>query len=289
MRLLVTGASGFLGSHLVRQFVRDGHQVVVLKRTGSDLGRLDDCLARLTLAEIGADLAPLFAAAPVDAVIHLATCYGRNGETAPTMAETNTGFPLRLLEAACAAKVPLFINTDTGLDKELNLYSMSKRHFAEWGQFMARQGRIKFVNILLEHMYGPGDDASKFTTHVVRTLLSGAPELRLTAGEQLRDFIYIDDVVAAYALLLARAGEDPRRYVECGLGSAEPVLIRELVTLARTLTGAHTALNFGVLPYRLGEVMHSSADIGYLAGLGWRARTTLVDGLTKLISSERTT
>ena len=286
MRLLFTGASGFLGSHLVHQFVRDGHQVVVLKRARSDLSRLDGCRDKLVLAEIGSDLAPAFMGPRIDGVIHLATCYGRNGETASVMAETNTAFALRLLDAACAAQVPLFINSDTSLAKELNAYAMSKRHFAEWGKFAAQQGRISFVNILLEHMYGPGDDASKFVTHVVRTLLRGAPELALTAGEQLRDFIYIDDVVAAFALLLEHASREPG-YLACALGSGEPVRIRELVMLARTLTGADTALNFGALPYRTGEVMHSQADICYLSNLGWRPQITLDEGLRNLILSEQ--
>lgn len=288
MRLLVTGATGFLGSHLVKQFLQDGHQIAVLKRQRSDLYRLQDCLTDLELFDTEAGLAPIFASGSLDGVIHLATCYGRNAETAVEIFETNTAFPLQLLQAAAAANVPMFINTDTSLDKYLNPYSLSKRHFAEWGKWMAQQGRINFLNIRLEHMYGPEDDSSKFTSHVIRSLCNNVAEINLTKGEQLRDFIYIDDVLSAYQVLLSRLAQKvDTRFIECDLGSGEPVRIRDFVELVHELTGSKTVLNFGAVPYRAGEVMHAQADITYLNQLGWKVTTSLAEGIKKNIANEK--
>lgn len=261
---------------------------MVLKRRSSSLGRLQGVVNSSQMADIEDGLGTVFAAAKFDAVIHLATSYGRNGQRVSDVFDTNARFALHVLEAAADAGVPTFINTDTSLDKFLNPYALSKRQFAEWGQSMATQGRISFVNIRLEHMYGPGDDDSKFATHVVRSLLGEVPELSLTKGEQLRDFVYIDDVVTAFHVLLDAAASAPdRTFIECDLGSGTAVSIRDFVEMAQQLTGSPTLLRFGAVPYRDGEVMLTRADVSYLNGLGWTADTSLADGLKKLIASEK--
>ncbi len=70
-------------------------------------------------------------------------------------------------------------------------------------------------------MYGPGDDSSKFTTHVIESCRRNEPRLALTAGEQLRDFIHIDDVVRAYDRIVDRQGDFAASdAIEVGSGDA---------------------------------------------------------------------
>ena len=64
-----------------------------------------------------------------------------------------------------------------------------------------------FINMRLEHFYGPGDADSKFTAHVMNSCLRNVPELKLTLGEQRRDFFYIEDVVSAYLIILEKIEE----------------------------------------------------------------------------------
>ncbi len=284
-RILLTGATGYLGSHLAEALLDAGHSVVVLKRKTSSLRRLESILPRVTLLDVdGLDFQMLFKEhGKIDAVIHAATTYGRNAESASQIAETNLNFPLKLLDAAVAAGVPVFMNTDTALDKFLNAYSLSKTQFAEWGRHFAGQKKIRFLNLRLEHFYGPGDDDSKFTTHVINTCLKNASELKLTPGEQKRDFIYIDDAVAAYMLLLEKQESQPNWFVEFDVGSGEAVTVRQFVELVQQLTASNTYLNFGAQPYRAGEVMLSQADVEPLRKLGWRCRHTLEQGLKLVI------
>lgn len=289
MNILLTGGTGYLGSHLARALVAAGHRVAVLMRRSSDRQRLDDIRAELAWYDLErGGMADAFSDMRFDAVVHTATCYGRGGESAGAVFAANTVWPLQLLEMAISAGVPLFINTDTSLDRSLNPYALSKKQFRDWGYRLADEKKIGFHNILLEHFYGPGDLESKFITQVIRRCLRCEPELMLTSGTQRRDFIFIDDVVTAYLLILQRAdAENGPGFREYGLGSGTAVAIREAVVLIRELTGSVTALNFGAVPLRNNEVMVSQADIGALRALGWQPRVSLADGLKHTIGLER--
>lgn len=286
MRVLVTGASGFLGSALVRGLAAAGHEVVGLLRGTSSDRRLQPLPVGVSLlrADDAPAVAGAVAAAGVEAVIHTACNYGRGGESFAAVAQANLGFGLAVLEAAVAAGVPRFINTDTVLDRHTNAYALSKKQFAEWGQWLAGQGRVRFCNLLLQHMYGPFDDASKFSTHVLRACHGNVEALALTPGQQRRDFIHIDDVVAAYRCVLEAPQEAPWQEVE--VGSGEAPTLEAFVRLVHRLTASRTRLDFGAVPYRAGEAMCCVADTTALRRLGWQPRYRLEDGLRQTIDTE---
>ena len=169
--ILLTGATGYLGGYLANALVAQGHNLIILKRKNSSLSRIKSIIPMAVLYNIeNLDYSvPFNAHGKIDAVIHTSTCYGRHGETPSEVFEANTGFPLRLLDAASATGVGIFINTDTILDKYLNLYSLSKNQLLEWGRFFCMHNKIRFINMRLEHFYGPGDEDSKFTTHVINS------------------------------------------------------------------------------------------------------------------------
>ncbi|RME58429.1 SDR family oxidoreductase [Candidatus Parcubacteria bacterium] len=287
--VLLTGATGYLGSHLACTLLARGYQVIALKRCCSSLRRLEKVASRIIFYDIDRlDFSePFRRHAPISAVIHAATCYGRNGESPSEILTANILFPLQVFEAAYDSGVPLFINCDTSLEKYLNPYSLSKKQFVEWGRYFAKQGNLQFINARIEHFYGPDDDPTKFTSHVINCCLRNDPELKLTAGEQKRDFIYIDDVVTAILTLLEKADEIMKGFCEFDVGSGKAVSIREFVETVKRLSGATTKLKFGAIPYRDGEVMHSEADISKLQALGWQLQYTLEQGLKKTITGAK--
>jgi nucleoside-diphosphate-sugar epimerase len=282
--ILITGATGFLGSHLVKALFDSGYDIVVLKRSFSNIWRIKDVLNELIFYDIDKTALEVpFKENKIDCVIHTATLYGRQGEKASEIAEANLIFPLKLLEIAVSFNTDTFFNTDTILYKSLNYYSLSKRQFVEW--LKPFHDQIKIFNLKLEHMYGEGDDFSKFIPFVIRELLLKAKEIRLTKGEQKRDFIYVEDVVNAFVNIISQSDKFSKGFYEYQIGSGIASSIKDIVVLLKSLTqNEETYLNFGALPYRENEIMESRANIVKIKkDIGWEPKIPLKDGLKRTV------
>lgn len=230
----------------------------------------------------------------IDAVIHTATCYGRNNETTVDIVEANVVFPLKLLETSSLYKTNIFFNTDTFFNKDgasysyLNTYTASKKHFLDWGKQFAQKQSIKFVNLKLEHVFGTGDDDSKFVTYIIKSCLNNVEKLKLTAGEQKRDFIHVDDVVSIYQLLLGKVQKEPSFYQEYPIGSGKAISVKEFVEIIHRVTKSKTILEFGALSYREGEIMFSQAILENLFEISFsRFQISLETRLEQTIFEEK--
>jgi CDP-paratose synthetase len=288
MRIFLTGATGYFGSHLARELVKRGHELALLKRRTSRLDRIADLVGEVTSHDVEDDPAEFLRSSRPDVVVHSATCYDRRGEGLHAVFQTNVGLPMRLAAAAGEAGVPIFVNTDTTLPRDVNAYSLSKRHLADWLRHMAADGLMRVLNVRLESIFGPGDDETKFPTKLVRALLRDEPRFPITPGNQSRDFIHVEDAAVAFALLTEHAAEQlDSPWIEADVGSGHSVTIREFAELAKRLAGASTQLDFGALPYRHDELMWTRADLTLLSVLGWRGARDLGAALKQTIDQER--
>jgi nucleoside-diphosphate-sugar epimerase len=219
-------------------------------------------------------------------IIHCATNYGRGDVDPAELLDANLIMPLQLLEAGCKAGVRCFVNTDTILDKGVSQYALSKGQFREWLENYGQ--RLVCVNVALEHFYGPLDNPTKFVSYVVKLLLDGVDRIDLTLGEQKRDFIYIDDIVSAFLVILAHCRSLEGGYHEFEIGTGQPVTIRSFVELSKELSGnTRTLLNFGAVPYRENEAMEVAVNTAGIRGLGWVPGTSLPEGLARMIAQEK--
>ena len=135
MKILLTGITGFLGSHLAKSFVESGYEVHGLIRQSSSLKRLESVRNKLLLHFVEDGLDKVFDADnPYQSIVHTATCYGRHGESPLEIFDVNLKFPLELLTMASINKIDTFFNIDTILDKNINSYALSKHQFLEWGK-----------------------------------------------------------------------------------------------------------------------------------------------------------
>jgi len=290
VNLLISGASGFLGSALALHFLEAGHRVALLLRPTSQLSRLRGRQEEFTLGrcEFDEEISAFINRTDPDVIIHTACAYGREGESLIAINDANLRYGLIILQAVQHVKKPVtFINTGTVLEADVSHYALTKHQFSQWGRLLASQaqGQLRFINVLLQHMYGPGDDHTKFTTHVINACHQNEPVLKLTAGEQRRDFIYIDDVVSAYSTLVNNCTNLSMVVdIEVGSGVAPP--IREFVLTAHKLTKSRTQLQFGALPYRINEPMELQADISHMIKLGWRPKFDIEHGIRKILKVE---
>lgn len=292
MKLLLTGATGYLGSHLARDFVKSGNELAGLVRPQSDLRRILDLNGQFTALPFSSDEdieAHLSRFAP-DVILHTACNYGRDGETPLQIEPANIRFGSAILQGLKRLeKRVTFINCGTALPPEVSPYALTKHQFSQIGRGIANasDGQIQFINLVLQHFYGPDDHPSKFTSYVIRSCQSDQAELDLRSGQQKRDLIYIEDVVNAVATIMdARHRLDPVSDIEVGSGNAPTV--RDFIETVHRLTGSKTKLNFGVIPYRPHEPMRLQADISKLRRLGWSPRYDIEAGLKKILESDRT-
>lgn len=268
---LVTGLSGFIGTHLGRRLQELGWGVRGLKR--SRRGPLQD----------------EFLAGPVDAVVHLATNTGRGHRVLMSqVVADNLLFSIRVAEEAVSQRVPIFVNADTCLPADstyLPAYALSKKQFVEWGAKVCRGTATRFVNLRLYHLYGPGDRPEKFVPKIIRQCVESAGEIALTHGDQQRDFLYVADAVEAFVRVLAAPEKFPA-FTSFDCGSGQPVTVREFVELVHRLAGSRAILRFGALPYREDEVMHYQADTGALRQLGWQPTVSLETGIKEILRQD---
>lgn len=287
MNILLTGATGFLGSNLLARLVEDNHNVVVLVRQSSSLQRIANLLDRVTVHSLGdTNYHDLFHSNSIETIIHCATNYGRGAIDSVELLDANLIMPLQLLQSGCRAGVRCFINTDTILDKGVNDYALSKSQFRDWLGNYAQ--KMVCVNVALEHFYGPQDNPTKFVSFIVKQLLDGVDSINLTLGEQKRDFIFIDDIVSAFLLIIDNCASMKSGYLDYEIGTGDTISIREFVELTKQLSGnTHTQLNFGAVPYRENEAMEAVVNTAGICALGWKPSTTLIEGLSKMIAKER--
>lgn len=276
-KVLITGSTGYLGSRLLKKLLARGYDVCVVKRVDSNIQQHVDLTGNIAYYNNDkSSINRLFSDHKIDLIIHMATAYGRKGELIEEIKDTNLDFPLNILIAALAAKVPYFINTGTSLPFLTNQYALFKNQFAECLQFF--DSKITTINVLLEHFYGPGDDASKFITGMIVKMLSNVEKIDLTAGTQIRDFVFIEDVLDGYMSVIDHLMEF-NGFTNLPLGSGIGITIKEVVEQIKDLSESTSRLNFGAIKMRDNELMHSDADLSLLKSFGWNPKYEIKEGL----------
>jgi len=295
MEILLTGATGFLGSHLLKKLLAEGNEVSIIKRSFSNCSRIEPELGhpKLSFYDIDrVDIEDAFASRNYRIIIHTATEYGRNEESIHKILEANVILPVKLIEMGIKYNVKNFLNTDSYFNKEnyrysnLLNYSLSKQSLLIWlKQFSSK---IQIMNASLEHLYGPNDSESKFVEMLFQQIaVKHADRVSLTHGHQKRDFIYVDDVIAAYLVLIEYADTHNFSFRNFEIGTASCLEIRELASKIKLASGSQTVLGFGDIPYRPDEIMQSKADIKMMRELGWKQKISIDRGIEKILASYR--
>jgi nucleoside-diphosphate-sugar epimerase len=306
-RILLTGAHGFLGSHLTEALLEHGYDVSILKREGSDLRRIRHLVDRIT--PVNADLrdpAQVHQAVRTtspDAILHLAAYYAveHTPEQVGVMVDTNVKGTVALLEAARLENTPLLVNTstctvygeqdtprsETDPVRPQNLYDLTKVQAEEACRFYRDRLAVPVVTLRIFPPYGPGDNERRLLPSVIRHLERGESPA-LTSGTQKWDFVHARDIAAAYLSVLSA----PDRALQGELfnvATGDAKTVREVVEQVRILTGSSGAIRWGAVPHRRNEIWLNSGNAGKIRTmLGWEARIPLPEGLAETVAWFRT-
>src|SRR3954447_5231510 len=215
--VFVTGATGFIGSHLSRKLVRDGARVSVLLRGRSRTARIDDILPRLRVFEgdldDAASLRHALAAVRPRFVFHLAayTLVGRDWSHAEVAMRVNLEGTMRLTNALAGLDVACIVNSGTceeygdatppidedQLVKPVSPFSVSKAAATLWCQMLHRTTTAPIVTVRPFLCYGPQQDPVRLIPQAILAALAGR-DFPMTNGEQTREFTHVGDIVEGY-------------------------------------------------------------------------------------------
>ncbi len=263
---LVTGATGFVGSHLARRLVREGWQVHILSRAGSRLPDAAEFAQVTNHVHDGSTegMVRCVAQAQPDVVFHLASLFLSQHTTKDidALIQSNVLFGNQLLEAMKVNEVNCLINTGTSWQHYNNedynpvcLYAATKQAFEALLEYYVQACGIKAITLKLFDTYGPNDPRPKLFHLLNKAATSGVP-LDMSAGEQLIDLVHIDDVVEAYLIAAQRLFEGKVFQRETyAVSSGLPLPLKDLVQLYAEVTRQTVNVNWGARPYRYREVM----------------------------------
>lgn len=301
-RVLVTGATGFIGSHLTRRLVAEGAEVHALTSTVSSVypTRLVDVRDRVRLHSGSltdrSAMDVVAATARPDVVFHLGayTHVGKSWDRVDECVQANVQGTVNLLQALAPRGYARFVNTGTseiygdvdvpfredGPVNPVSPYSVAK-YAAERYCRMFVQGRGWPVVMLRPfNAYGPWQSPDRVIPEIIGRAVRGEP-VRMTQGRQTREFNHVDDLVDGFVRAAVADGVVGE---VLNLGCGEEVSMRDLATTLLRLLGDPVVPEFGALPDRPTEIWRMRADPGKAERLlGWRSTVPLEEGLRRTI------
>lgn len=300
MRVLVTGAEGFIGSHLIRRLADEGARVFALVHPLASLSRLSGVMDRIECrpADItdSVSLEKVIGESRPRRIFHLAavTDVGRDWENLSEALRVNLQGAMNLLRKLRAVDYEVVITTCTAeaygrnpapFREEMALdpvspYSFSKAAATAFCRMAATSLGASTRVLRLFLVYGPGQGEERFLPQLIRAGLEGRP-FRMTPGEQTREYTYIDDVVEGF---VRAAGAGPGKGEVFNLGSGREISLRDLVSKVGELLGREIILDPEKLPYRENEIWRFVGDHSRARSeLGWEPAVGLEEGLGKTI------
>lgn len=302
--LLVTGATGFIGSHLLEELLKNNYEVILLKRSFSDNWRIEHLLnnSKIDLKVYEIDkikLGTIFDENEISGILHLATYYKKyhsNYDISP-MIKSNIYFPIDLLNLAVSNNLEFFINTGTFFEYDtsmvpinensnlnpFNFYAKTKIAFESYLKYYSSEKEINTSTMKIFSPYGPRDEEKKIIPHLIISLLKKNP-IELSQGLQKLDFVYVKDITRAYLKLIENINNFDS-YETFNIAGGFPYSIREIVSILEEITSSP-------LDKKWGEGIENEniifSDINKSkAYLNWAPEYTINEGLKETINYYR--
>ncbi len=303
MRFLVTGGAGFLGSALANQLARDGHEVRVLDNLKTGEPERLDPRVLFTRGDV-ADIPKLWTLLQdVECVYHLAARVSvpESIKYPRDYNHDNVGGTVSVMEAMRDAGVKRVVFTSSGavygdqpvqplhesmIPNPDSPYAVSKLAAETYVRTIGRLWHIETVALRIFNAYGPGQQLPPshppVIPHFLRAALTGSSLVIFGGGQQTRDFVYVDDVIAA--LIAAATAPDVDQQV-INVGSGTETSVRELVQKIAEVSGRELDPIYNAR--QSAGVERMCADISKArALLGFKPRISLEEGLRLIMQRD---
>ena len=299
-KVLVTGASGFIGSHIAQRMVRENSQVSVIVRETSDIWRLENIKNDIAIYRTDVrnyrevdncikKIKPAY-------IFHM-SAYGVDSRQKDNFVATETNILgiVNIMNSLKQTGCEKFLNIGSCMEygdkKEIvredavlepfNIYGSTKAAATIMAHQLAAENGIDIVTLRAFGIFGENEGRHKFFPHIILSLLNGS-DVSLTGCEQYRDYCYIDDIIDGFLL----AAIDKKNKNEIfNIGSGEIYPLKYYVNMVYALMNVTSKPNYGAIPYRPDEVWKPHPDISKIKTiLKWQPKISLKEGLLRTIA-----
>lgn len=300
-RVLMTGATGFVGANLTRRLLDDGHEIHLLVRPGHSPARIGAILkdVQVHVADLGDEAAVDTAVRKVrpDWVFHLAAYGAYSSQTGlDQMVRTNFHGTVNLVQACLKSGFEAFVNAGSSSEYGFKDHAPSEQEFLEpnshyavtkasaslFCRYTSQSRGLRLCTLRLYSVYGPYEEPTRLLPSLIVQGLQGLLPA-LVNPSVARDFIYIRDIEEA--LVRAAACPGPALGAVYNVGTGVQTSVRQVVALARQLLGIQAEPVWGSLPDRSWDSSIWVADNGKIrAELGWNPRYTFEAGFREMVN-----
>ncbi|SES72442.1 Nucleoside-diphosphate-sugar epimerase [Natronincola peptidivorans] len=298
-RVLITGASGFIGSHLVRRMLEENAQVYIIVRETSDLWRIEELLKDIIIypsdSRDAEKIDKSVRTIKPDYVFNMAA-YGVDARQKDylTAANTNIIGIMNLINSLISIGCKKILNIGTCMEygnkqeiikedaylEPFNIYGSTKAAATMLAHQVSRENNLDIVTLRAFGVFGENEGSHKFFPHIILSILRNE-DVNLTGCEQYRDYSYIENILDGF--ILAAKNETVKNEIfNIGTGEIHP--LKYYVDKVYEKMNAVKKPNYGAIPYRSGEVWKPHPDVNKIRKiLGWKPKIDFDEGLDRTI------